>query len=69
MYRFCYLIQDWWEKLTEARDQLENVIVTFSNAQEKRLSLKEKLIREEIVLQEKGRVSVGSMSTYIDQLL
>ena len=49
-------MEEWWSKLSNECLKLDSAIEAFSKAQKKLLSLKERLIREEIVLEEKGKV-------------
>lgn len=49
-------MEEWWSKLSSECLKLDSAIEAFSKAQKKLLSLKERLIREEIVLEEKGKV-------------
>lgn len=49
-------MEEWWSKLSNECLKLDSAIEAFSKAQKKLLLLKERLIREEIVLEEKGKV-------------
>uniref|UniRef100_A0A1X7UKN4 Uncharacterized protein n=1 Tax=Amphimedon queenslandica TaxID=400682 RepID=A0A1X7UKN4_AMPQE len=53
--RFCHELEEWWRKLSSECHKLDTAIEAFSKTQRKLLSLKERLIREEIVLEEKGK--------------
>ena len=49
-------MQNWQEKLSEEYRQLDQALSTFSKAKERLNLLNEKLRREEVVLEEKGKV-------------
>lgn len=54
--RFCHQMEDWYNKLNVESSQVDHALDTFSKAQEKSVILREKLSREQIVLEEKGKV-------------
>ena len=66
--RFCHELEEWWRKLSNECLKLDTAIGAFAKAQRKLLSLKERLIREEIVLEEKGKVGLFSLSCLIFSL-
>lgn len=57
-------MEEWWSKLSSECLKLDSAIEAFSKAQKKLLSLKERLIREEIVLEEKGKVCNALFCVY-----
>ena len=57
IFRFCYELQEWQKMLFQESSQLQTAILTFSKAQDRHALWQEKLRREEIVLEEKGKVS------------
>lgn len=61
IFRFCYELQEWQKMLLQESSQLQTAILTLSKAQDRHALWQEKLRREEIVLEEKGKVSHSSI--------
>lgn len=65
IFRFCYELQEWQNMLLQESSQLQTAILTFSKARDRHALWQEKLRREEIVLEEKGKVSHSSFELEI----